>query len=140
MKKIAFSLAVLTGVFLINGCVKDKSTDPEIEVPVDETDIYTSQLSSNVIQKTYNDLSDKSEKLYLAIDKFNKTTDDLNLADCKALWKSTRQSWEQSEGFLFGPVATNNIDPRIDTWPVNYVDLDSVLKNGPTRPTPTRAS
>lgn len=132
MKKVAYSLIAISGLFFINACHKDNSIDPEIEITDDETDIYLSQIATNVIQKTYLDLSEKSEKLYLAIDKFNKTSNDTDLSDCKTLWKSTRQSWEQSEGFLFGPVATENIDPRIDTWPVNYVDLDSVLKNGPT--------
>lgn len=132
MKKVAYSLIAISGLFFINACHKDNSIDPEIEITDDETDIYLSQIATNVIQKTYLDLSEKSEKLYMAIDKFNKTSNDTDLSDCKTLWKSTRQSWEQSEGFLFGPVATENIDPRIDTWPVNYVDLDSVLKNGPT--------
>lgn len=132
MKKIAFPLVAFTSLFFLNSCLKDKDTDPIIEVPTDNSDTYLKQLSSNVIQATYNDLSSKSEKLYLAIDKFNKSNSDADLAECKTLWKSTRQCWEQSESFLFGPVSTNNIDPRIDTWPVNYVDLDSVLKNGPT--------
>ena len=35
--------------------------------------------------------------------------------------------WEQSEGFLFGPVETEGIDPGIDSWPVNMADLDAVL-------------
>ena len=136
MKKIAYPLIVLTSMFFMNGCVKDKSTDPVEEITIDETDIYLTQLSSNVIQATYNDLSVKSEKLYDAINKFTVSGTDQDLTDCKTWWKATRQCWEQSEGFLFGPVSTENIDPRIDTWPVNYVDLDSVLKNGPTPITP----
>lgn len=132
MKKITFSLIVLSSVVLLNGCKKDNTIDPIEELPVDNSDLYLGQISSNVIQKTYNDLSAKSEQLYMAIDRFSKSNADLDLTDCKELWKAARQSWEQSEGFLFGPVSTNNIDPHIDTWPVNYVDLDSVLKNGPT--------
>lgn len=31
---------------------------------------------------------------------------------------------------LFGPVSTDNIDPRIDTWPVNFVDLEAQLASG----------
>ncbi len=38
--------------------------------------------------------------------------------------------WEQSEGFLFGPVDTEGIDPSIDSWPVNVADLDAVLASG----------
>lgn len=35
--------------------------------------------------------------------------------------------WEKSEAFLLGPVSTENIDPGIDTWPVDYRSLDSLL-------------
>ena len=38
-----------------------------------------------------------------------------------------RTSWEQCEGFLFGPVEDDNYDPNMDTWPVDYVQLDSLL-------------
>jgi predicted lipoprotein len=38
-------------------------------------------------------------------------------------------SWEQSEAFLFGPVATMELDPAIDSWPVNFVDIDSVIND-----------
>lgn len=44
-------------------------------------------------------------------------------------WLVTRQVWEKTESWLFGPVATLNIDPRIDTWPVDFVALDSVMTN-----------
>jgi putative iron-regulated protein len=35
--------------------------------------------------------------------------------------------WEQAEGFLFGPVQDFNYDPATDSWPVNTVELDSLL-------------
>jgi predicted lipoprotein len=35
--------------------------------------------------------------------------------------------WEQSEGFLFGPVEDNDYDPNMDTWPTDYVQMDSLL-------------
>ncbi len=41
-----------------------------------------------------------------------------------------REVWEQSEAFLFGPVSTENIDPSTDTWPVDYLSLDSLLSTG----------
>jgi uncharacterized iron-regulated protein len=47
-----------------------------------------------------------------------------------AAWKDVRSTWEQSEAFLFGPVATNNIDPSTDTWPVDYNALDSLSNTG----------
>ena len=35
--------------------------------------------------------------------------------------------WEQCEGFLFGPVEDNDYDPNMDSWPTDYVQMDSLL-------------
>lgn len=129
MKKIAFILPLSVAVLFFSNCKKEAVT-PEDEIPVENLDnaVLTS-FSVGVVQGTYNDLADQSSKLYDAIQKFNTTSTDANLNECRTLWKSARSAWEQSEGFLFGPVSTNDIDPHIDTWPVNYVDLDSVLSS-----------
>ncbi len=36
---------------------------------------------------------------------------------------------ESSEAFLFGPVDSLGIDPMLDTWPLNKLDLDNVLNS-----------
>ena len=38
-----------------------------------------------------------------------------------------RETWEQCEGFLFGPVEDNDYDPNMDTWPTDYTQMDSLL-------------
>lgn len=122
---ILFSIATLT----ITSCRKDK--DSSNDEPVDQTikkDILAS-FCTNTSQATYNDLSVKVAQLNDAITLFDTVTTDTNLTKCKDLWRGSRSAWEQSEGFLFGPAATDNIDPRIDTWPVDYVALDSVLSS-----------
>jgi predicted lipoprotein len=53
------------------------------------------------------------------------TTDNLEAA--KNNWKNCRGVWETSEAFLFGPVSTNNIDPSIDTWPIDTDALQNEL-------------
>jgi putative iron-regulated protein len=126
MKKINTLVLVVAFVFA-SGCKKEPEPSPTPTPSVDLHAEILSSFSSNVSQATYNDLADKSNQLLTAIQTFNAATTDVNLTNCKQLWKDTRAAWEQSEGFLFGPVATDNIDPRIDTWPVNYIDLDSVL-------------
>jgi putative iron-regulated protein len=130
MKKIHLFLALSAAVFLLSNCKKDPVTEPDPEIPsANLNEVVLADLSANVAQATYNDLADQSSFLYNAIQTFTITSSDGNLATCRALWKNSRQAWEQSEGFLFGPVSTDNIDPRIDTWPVNYTDLDSVLNS-----------
>lgn len=54
----------------------------------------------------------------------------LTEADIKAAgeaWKLARKSWELSEAFLFGPAANHNIDPHIDSWPLDKAAMDNLL-------------
>ena len=45
-------------------------------------------------------------------------------------WIAARKYWELSEAFLFGAAADYNIDPHIDSWPLDLGQLDAVLKAG----------
>jgi hypothetical protein len=38
-----------------------------------------------------------------------------------------RKYWEQSEAFLFGPAASHNIDPHIDSWPLDFNAMNALL-------------
>lgn len=54
----------------------------------------------------------------------------LTTADIKAAgeaWKSARKNWELSEAFLYGPAANHNIDPHIDSWPLDKAAMDNLL-------------
>lgn len=42
-------------------------------------------------------------------------------------WKQARKNWELSEAFLFGPAANHNIDPHIDSWPLDKAAMDNLL-------------
>ena len=127
-----FSLKIIffvIGVSIIfSSCRKAK--------PADETSSATSStlkkdilvdLSANVIYATYLDLAYKANDLQTAIVTFSNTPNAANLVVSQQAWKNVRSAWEQGEGFLFGPVSVDNIDPRIDTWPINFARLDSVL-------------
>ena len=43
-------------------------------------------------------------------------------------WKTSRQEWEWSEAFLFGPAGDFSIDPHTDTWPFNRTQFDNYMK------------
>jgi predicted lipoprotein len=85
--------------------------------------------SSNVAQASYNDLRTKAAQLYTSIETLaadgGQTTP--NLEACRSNWKAARAAWEQTESFLFGPVSTEDVDPRIDTWPVDFNVLQAQL-------------
>lgn len=121
---IAIGMAALT----LAACTKNEN----------QTDIANLQneilndFATNVSQSVYNDLAGKTAELYTATITFKNSPTQANLEACRSLWKDARSAWEKSEGFLFGPVSTESIDPRIDTWPVNFADLDSVLASNAT--------
>jgi uncharacterized iron-regulated protein len=55
------------------------------------------------------------------------TPSDDKLSTARQAWRDMRSVWEKSEGYLFGPVEDNDYDPQMDTWPVDYVQMDSLL-------------
>jgi len=119
-------LSITSSLFLFAACTKTESIENKIDATQEKTNVRKS-IASNVILPTYIDMEAKAGLLYTSIQNFNTNSNDANLAVCQNAWYAVRNAWEKSEGFLFGPVAVENIDPRIDTWPVNYQSLDSLL-------------
>jgi uncharacterized iron-regulated protein len=110
---------------VFSACEKDgESPSPSVS----EKEIL-SDFAQVVVYPAYSDLEAKATDLNNAILEFIAApTNDL-LQQAQDAWRSTRQPWEQSEAFLFGPVEDFNYDPALDTWPVNRVDLDSLLNS-----------
>lgn len=51
------------------------------------------------------------------------------MENAKTKWQETRAPWEESEGFLYGPVDTQGIDPAMDSWPVDLNAINNVLNS-----------
>jgi uncharacterized iron-regulated protein len=112
--------AVVPAVFL--GCDKEDVVQPVV------TDLRGVLIqTTSVIVSTYRDLDDKSALLVDAVAALQADPTPVNLERARDAWRAARVPWEHSEAFLFGPVTTHGIDPSIDSWPVNTVDLDAVL-------------
>ncbi|MCF6205184.1 MAG: hypothetical protein L3J59_16225, partial [Methylococcaceae bacterium] len=86
-----------------------------------------SSTATNVVLASYEDFAEKAKGLSDALSAFNSNPTDKTLRKTQNAWRDTRRPWEQTEAFLFGPVDTQGIDPAMDSWPVNRVDLDAVL-------------
>lgn len=81
----------------------------------------------NVITQTYKDLASAAADLKAKVDAFAAAPTEANLAAAQQAWRAARVPWEGSEAFLFGPVEGLGLDPMMDTWPLNKLDLDAVL-------------
>ncbi|HRP56687.1 imelysin family protein [Agriterribacter sp.] len=133
LKKVISRTAFFIGgtALLVTASCKKNNDGNDTDAAALNTEIL-SNTATGVCLASYQDLADKSGQLLTAVQTLNTTTTDDNLASCRALWKSIRETWERSEAWLVGPVAVDEIDPRIDTWPVDFNDLNSILSSGAT--------
>jgi predicted lipoprotein len=123
MKTRFYFLVVPLALFL--ACNKAPSTPSTGTSDIEETVIK--DFKNNTALGQYSNLSNAAVTLNGAIINLNSSPSDANLTAAQTAWKNIRHVWEQSEGFLFGPVEDNDYDPNTDTWPTDYVQLDSVL-------------
>ena len=88
-------------------------------------------LVKNVIIPTYTDLADDVEDLEKTLNGLTVnsiTQSQINKA-CED-FKAARQNWERSEAFLMGAASDFDIDPTIDSWPLNRSLLLNYFNNG----------
>ena len=91
------------------------------------------QYVPGVIYATYGDLARETGELYdllasAAEGGVSALTQGQLDAIC-AKFLQARQSWEESEAFLFGAATDFGIDPHIDTWPLDADGLATELAN-----------
>ncbi len=87
---------------------------------------------SHTVLPTYKGMADAAIELYdnCEIISQHHAAGALTTADIAAAanaWKESRRYWELSEAFLFGPAADYNIDPHIDSWPLDKAAMDRLL-------------
>jgi predicted lipoprotein len=126
MKKILL-IATTIGALGITACKKSESTTA---ISFDELKtLALKDFTNNVAMTGYFDLDNAATNLNIAIQNLNTNGTETNLTAAKAAWINMRSIWEQCEGFLFGPVEDNDYDPQMDTWPTDYVQMDSLLNS-----------
>lgn len=149
MKKIQnFVMAFLLGAMTIGftACSSDNGGDGEFDLPdvgqattsISSSDKEMQKVAKNYVQEvvypTYQALASNARTLYSAAQTLYKsaeagtmTQNEINAA-CEA-FKKTRQEWERSEAFLFGSATDNELDPHIDSWPLDRDELERALTN-----------
>ncbi len=127
-----FKLTILVCLFIITSisiisCNKADTIDPgETDFKTLEQTVIT-DFVNNIALGSYLKLSAAAANLNGSVETLNTESSDANLVNAQDAWKKMRHIWEQCESFLFGPVEDNDYDPQMDTWPTDYVQMDSLL-------------
>ncbi len=134
MKKFFnYAFAFMAAVALtatMASCSDDDNSTASTDTTSAEEEYQTTIIETyvnNVVIPTYKSL--KEYALALAEDCEDLSTQ-AKVDQACADWKKARLYWELSEAFLFGAAADYNIDPHIDSWPLDLAQLDAVLEAG----------
>ena len=88
-------------------------------------------LVSEVIVPTYTKLADNTEALEKTLHGLTTSTiTQAQIDEACRDFKAARMYWEQSEAFLGGAASDFDIDPTIDSWPLNRSALLSYFNSG----------
>lgn len=88
-------------------------------------------LVNNVIVPTYTQLADNTEALESTLNGLTTSTiTQAQIDEACRDFKAARMYWEQSEAFLMGAASDFDVDPTIDSWPLNRSLLLSYFNNG----------
>lgn len=127
--KKALMLIALTGMTLgFAACGDDNNEPDQNQLDSKKTAIIT-QYVNGVIVPTYRSLANEASELATLCEELRQNPSQSKVQACCDKWISARKYWELSEAFLFGAAADYNIDPHIDSWPLQKSQLDNILNN-----------
>lgn len=118
---------MLTGCHTHEG---NEASNPKEEALKNATVPYVEE----VVIPTYRQLADETVDLYQACQHIfaqyeSGCLSETDVKDAAAHWEAARKNWELSEAFLYGPAANHNIDPHIDSWPLDRDAMEAMLGN-----------
>jgi len=137
-KMIKNSLYLFVGTMMtasMTGCNDDSNTSDTTSSSSQEQilqSVITDYVDCTIIP-TYRGMADASIELHNACLAMrnagtgNVTTEMVQTAG--NAWIKARRYWELSEAWLYGAAGDYNIDPHIDSWPLDKTAMDNLLNN-----------
>ena len=127
------TIIYLAAVAVLVGCGEKNGQPGGLSAAEEEMKAIAEQYVPGVIYATYGDLARETGELYdllaLAAEGGVSALTQGQLDAICAKFLQARQSWEESEAFLFGAATDFGIDPHIDTWPLDADGLATELAN-----------
>lgn len=136
LKHYALLLLCVLATLGTASCSDDNNDDPTPTPTNQRQDgqmgAIVKQYVKDVVLPTYADLASASIELRDACAQLyqKRSAGQLTQADIDAAcdaFKKARRQWEQSEAFLYGAATDNDIDPHIDSWPLDQAQLADAL-------------
>lgn len=136
MKKVFYYAAAALFATFGAACSDDK--DSALGSGTDAREEALKSVAADFVGKTvvptYRSLADASMELQASCEAILEAYDANALTDEPIRtagddWKRARQYWEWSEAFLFGAAKDYDIDPHIDSWPLDLNALRSMVLN-----------
>lgn len=126
-------ILVALAVMGLTACEQKGSTDVTSDKEAALQKVVTPYVKNTVVA-TYSAMADAGlellEQTGAILDKVEKGEDYAALiSQADASWRKMRKHWEQSEAFLYGPASSHNIDPHIDSWPLDFNAMNALLNN-----------
>lgn len=111
----------------------EKGIDPENDAQEEALKAIVEDYVECTVVPTYRGLADASMKLADICDEMCEAGPD-NLTEARIIqagkyWIEARRYWELSEAWLYGAAADYDIDPHIDTWPLDKTAMEAMLNN-----------
>ncbi|MCL3852522.1 peptidase M75 [Parabacteroides sp. GYB001] len=136
MKKknvLVMAMMGLAVLFCGTSCSEDENTDGPnngSELTEEEMDAAIATYVDGIVLPTYKNMLDKVTIFKNKVDAFvaSGNQNDLNVA-CQA-WRDAREPWEFSEAHLGGPATNLNLDPSMDSWPLDKEGINTIIKSG----------
>jgi len=96
----------------------------------DRLDAIVANYVDNVVLPTYRNLAERNRGLLAAIKAFASEPSDKAFENACNAWLESREPWEESEAFLFGPVDALGLDPNMDSWPLDQDAIVNHIRSG----------
>lgn len=134
MKKIIYSLSLVAAMVGFSAC-NGSGNGGEVDSPKEEMlKKAMTPYVDNTVVATYCGMADAAISLYdqceVIMQKYEAgTLAETDIKTAAGYWEQARSYWELSEAFLYGPAANHNIDPHIDSWPLDKDGMDAMLGN-----------
>ncbi|MBQ8441748.1 MAG: peptidase M75 [Bacteroides sp.] len=132
MRKNLFLVAALAAGLSLVACSEDKSEEivenDKLEMSI--LDPIVTTYADSVVVPTYEALMEMNGALYDAVAALCANPSDEAFEKAANAWLESREPWEKSEAFLFGPVDALGLDPNMDSWPLDQARIEQILASG----------